>query len=288
MSYLFSDLLAVPEHEIYQLVSAYAKIYPAMTKLFQFNEPSKVRIAGFEERNLHTHSRRKSSDDPMLWYDSLRRTKTRLSDLVISNNFDLFCTFTFAEDRQNINLLKYKMERWLKNQNRLVGKFAYLVIPEFHPKALAEGRKEIHFHALFKHYNGALMDSGHRRKDGRVVYNLPQYSLGFTTATRINVDGVPLVASYIKKYITKDMPQFNNKKRYWCSHDLVRPEKVRNPLVFPYQMQKFTEEHQMKTLKLRIAYEKMGFISSDVKGVEYKHDLQETDARRCNGLVHCT
>jgi hypothetical protein len=250
--------LGVPEYDIYDEVFGYAKIYPNATKLFLFDKSLKIRKAGFEAQKKKPYERKTSNSDPMVILDSLRRTKTRLSDLVTSNNFDLFCTFTFAEDRQNVDRLKHRMAGWLDHQNQRVGKFDYVVVPEFH----SDG-KSIHFHALFKGYQGELIDSGHKRKDGRIVYNIANYHFGFSTATKIDAEGVPLVASYIKKYISKDMPQFNNKKRYWCSQGLERPRKVRNPLMFPYQMAKDWREHRMQNATLKIADEKVDFVSRD-------------------------
>jgi len=252
-----AHLLSVHERNIYELIKSYAKIYPNMTKLFEYNQPFKSRIPGYEAREV-TPSSRLSSDGVSIWYDdSLRRTKTKLSDLIVSNSFDLFCTFTFAEDRYNIEHLRKQMQFWLNNQQKRVGKFGYLIVPEFHGD-----KKAIHFHALFSGYKGRLVDSGHKRKDGRVVYNIKGYTIGFSTATKIDTVGVPLVASYVKKYITKDMPQFSNKKRYWCSHGLIRPMKVKNPVVFPYEYEKFTEQHQTTNYNVRIAKEKINLIGS--------------------------
>lgn len=260
---MLDDLLSVPEAQIFQTVTSYAKIYPEMTKLIEFHNPAKVRIAGFEPRKKRSSARSGENSDPLLIIDSLRRTKTRLSDLVISNEFDLFCTFTFATDRENIDRCKQRMHYWLNNQSTRVGKFNYLIVPEFHPKALAEGRKEIHFHALFKGYSGLLVDSGHKNKAGKTVYNLPGYTHGFSTAVKI--DDVKKVGSYVKKYITKDMPLLNNKKRYWVSQKLARPVKVTNPVVFPDQRLLFNSEYNLKNFDLLTASERIDLISASIK-----------------------
>ncbi len=243
------------EFEIYQIVHSYAKIYPNMTKLFVFDHPSKVRIAGFEPRDKQEHIQ-KPNNDPVALIDSLRRTKTRLSDIVVSNNFDLFCTFTFAKDRQNVNHLKKQMSKWLNNQHTRVGKFAYLIVPEFHKDG-----QSIHFHALFKDYKGELVDTGHKTKRGQPSLVIQSYTLGYSTA--VEIDDIEKVGSYVKKYITKDMPQFSGKKRYWCSHDLIRPVKVINPVTFPADMHHFTDEHQMNNMRLHIAHTKIDLIGEE-------------------------
>jgi hypothetical protein len=229
-----------------------------MTKLFVFNHPSQVKVKGYEARKKKIKLREDSTTDPVYHIDSLRRTKTRLRDLVVSNGFDLFCTFTFAHDRQNVDHLKKQMQFWLANQQSRTGKFDYLIVPEFHKDG-----KSIHFHALFKNYQGIIQPSGHRTKGGRPTYNFKSYRLGFNTAVKIGTEpeDIQKVGHYVGKYITKDMPQFNGKKRYWCSQGLIRPVKVTNPIAFPQQMQKFTDEFQMPNMTVHTAHEKIDLTS---------------------------
>lgn len=248
------NLFNIPENSTYNLLTGYAKIYPDSTKLYMLKNPIMVKQSGYEEINPKPKTKRKTieNSDPLVWYTSLRRTKTRLSDIVLSNNFQLFVTFTFKEDRQNIDLIKYRMQRWLKNEQRKLSTFQYLIVPEFHKDG-----KSIHFHALLQNYQGPLTDSGHKRKDGRTVYNIDNYTLGFSTATKIDSNGTQLVSSYIKKYILKDMPQFNSKKRYWCSQKLNRPLKIQNPVLFPQDQHKFTKTYEMKHMLLHISDQKI-------------------------------
>lgn len=246
----------VHEFEIYRTVYSYAKIYNNMTKLFEFNHPSKIRKKGYEARKKRVKMNKNSTPDPVSVIDSLRRTKTRLSDIVVSNDFDLFCTFTFAEDRQNVDKCKSKMSVWLNNQQKRVGEFDYVIVPEFHKDG-----KSIHFHALFKGYKGKLEKTKLLTpKTKQRVYNIPGYKAGFSTAVKI--DDIEAVGSYIKKYITKDMPQFNGKKRYWCSQGLSRPKKITNPVVFESDRKHFTEEHQMNNMRLYTANKKIDLTES--------------------------
>lgn len=219
-------------------VFAYAKIYPNMTRLIKFKTPRLVPVAGYElsekEKQRRAAARRNPKDDAMSALDSIRRARTRLRDIVISNDFDLFCTFTFAKDRYNVDHLKKQMSFWLENQQKRKGKFAYLIVPEFHKDG-----KAIHFHALFKGYKGELKDTGHKTKRGQISYIMPSYTLGYSTAVKI--DNIEAVGSYVRKYITKDMPTFRGKKRYWCSQGLVRPIKVANPVIFDDDLAEFED-----------------------------------------------
>lgn len=161
---------------------------------------------------------------------SLYRSKRNISDLTICNNFDLFVTFTFNQrivNRYDIDKLTKITSKWLNNQAKLKGRFDWLVIPELHQDGA------LHFHALFKGYNGELKESGHKSKDGkRIIYNLPNFKYGFSTAEKIAGEQADLdkVASYIKKYITKDMPRIGKgRKRYWHSNGLKKPLYQDNP-----------------------------------------------------------
>ena len=160
---------------------------------------------------------------------SLMRSKTRITDYTLANNFDLFTTFTF--DPQKVDSLdfqyaKSKMSNWLKIQKRSSPDLKYLIVAELHKES---GR--IHFHALLKNFTGELKLAYNKNntvkiKNGRKIYNIGNYKWGWSTAVKI--DNIEKVSSYIQKYITKDMLKITNKKRYWTSRNLVKPQKTYN------------------------------------------------------------
>lgn len=206
------------QSEVHFKVRNFVKIYPTKIKYFEYKDGFYKMYSGFEPSTdlteSSTSSSRQNSDlDNAL--RSLRRSKTTISDIVECTQFDLFCTFTFKKDRQNIEKSKQKMKDWLKSQRRRYGNFQYIIVPEFHKDG-----KSLHFHALLKNYKGKLAHSG-KKINNRDAYNISSYQKGFSTA--IKIDNHQKVASYVKKYITKDMPMFENKKRYWCSTGLKRP-----------------------------------------------------------------
>lgn len=163
---------------------------------------------------------------------SLRRTKKSISDYVLCNPFELFITFTFAKNRQDVNEKRSQMANWLKNQRKRNGKFDYLIVPEFH-----KDKQSLHFHALFYGYCGKISQAINPKTNkpivqkGQKIYTLPEYTLGFSNAKQIiqTEDSASRVAYYIKKYITKDMPTFFNKQRYWVSKGLKLPKVQYNP-----------------------------------------------------------
>jgi hypothetical protein len=196
------------------------KVYPAFIRLYEFNDPTFISQEGLEpqitkKKSLRSKTQKQTEFDLLR---SIRRTKTTISDLVLCNDFDLFCTFTFAEEREDVQKSKQKMSRWLHSQQKKWGKFRYLIVPEFHKDG-----KAIHFHALLGGYKGRLRTSGIWKK-GREIWNLPGYHGGFSTAVKI--DDVAAVSSYVRKYITKEMPIFENKARFWSSQHLIRPEVI--------------------------------------------------------------
>lgn len=292
MSILLS-VLSVPEYETYEEVKSYAKIYPNSTKLIIYDKPVRVRKAGFEPHFKEPKLKKNPSSNPMLIIDSLRRSKTRIADLVTCNQFDLWCTFTFncsscppnkngkkcTNDggegcvcdeetckRFDINFCKKRMSRWLKNQYRFTGEFKYLIVPEFH-----KDHKAIHFHAFFKGYKGELIETNKFTKRGQRKYNFAYYPYGWSDAVYIGQtpEDIAKAANYIRKYIQKDMPQFLGKKRYWVSHKLIRPKKIRNPIVFPYQMNDNWTEYKNKTTTFKMIDKKIDFVAQ-----------QEVDSKR--------
>jgi hypothetical protein len=151
--------------------------------------------------------------------NSVARTKQLMTDLVLCNQFELFCTFTFDPQKVNskqIDVAKLKMSKWLNNAKRNSPELEYLIVAETHKSGA------LHFHALFKNYKGILKDSGIIRKN-RKILNISGWRFGFSTAVKI--DNVSAVSLYLQKYISKDMILMPGKKRYWCSRGLKRPQK---------------------------------------------------------------
>ena len=95
----------------------------------------------------------------------------------------------------------------------------YIVVPEYH----LDGSK-FHFHALMANIDGlSMVDSGKRNK-GKIIYNVNNYKLGFTTAIRIGKDESARTANYISKYITKNLTYVTkNRQRYLISQNLKKP-----------------------------------------------------------------
>lgn len=154
---------------------------------------------------------------------SYRRTKNKVFDMVKCNKWKWFFTLTFNPEKVDsfdYDVTTKKLSKWLQNMRRVCPDMMYIVVPEKHKS----GRW--HFHGLFANVEEMeFVDSGERDKNGRVIYNVGNYRLGFSTATQIS--DVSKASSYLVKYITKEMCDVTHgKKRYWNSRNVCLPEVI--------------------------------------------------------------
>lgn len=159
-------------------------------------------------------------DDPESLLRSVRRARAKVRDLALCTDFKYFVTLTLDKskiDRYDVKEITKKLRVWADNHVRRHG-LAYVLVPERHKDGA------IHFHGFF---NDALpvVDSGTmthntwnaprkprsaRQRDewarmgAHPVYNLPAWTLGFTTAIEL-YGTYEAAVSYVCKYIGKDM-----------------------------------------------------------------------------------
>ena len=150
---------------------------------------------------------------------SMRRARAKVRRIALSNEFKWFVTLTLDAqkvDRYDPAAVVRKLNQWCSNQVKRKG-LKYILVPERHKDGA------LHFHGFF---NDALaaVDSGHKSKDGRKIYNLPGWTLGFTAALEIYGEYAGAVA-YVCKYIGKqgDKPAG---RWYYSGGELKEPEVV--------------------------------------------------------------
>lgn len=152
---------------------------------------------------------------------SRNRAKNMIYDYARSNVFDYFVTLTFNPDLVDsfdYSECSQKLSKWLNNfRSRYAPGVKYLFVPELHKS----GR--YHFHGIMADIGDMkLVDSGKKTPNGETIYNIGNYKLGFTTATKIT-DRFR-TATYIGKYITKELSgHIRGKKHYWVSRNLDLP-----------------------------------------------------------------
>ncbi len=158
--------------------------------------------------------------------DSLRRAKDKVFDIAKLNDFSYFVTLTLDGqkiDRSDVKGIIEKLRPFLSN---LVQRhnLSYLLIPEYHKE-----NKAVHFHGLFSGDiklvdSGTVKAQGHKKpikietaklygiplQDCKTVYNLPQWTFGFSTAFKMD-DNRNAISSYMTKYMIKDVQKIFGK-----------------------------------------------------------------------------
>lgn len=182
---------------------------------------------------------KKSEGNDML--RSMRRARSKLRRLALANSFDWFVTLTLDKekiDRFDGAAIIKRLNQWCSNMVKRHG-LRYVIVPEQH----LDGAW--HFHGFFAGDGLEVVDSGtikrpgikspQRPRDedqraewlaegGHIVYNLPQWGYGFTTAMGLYGEYSAAVA-YVCKYIGKQEGQRPLGRWYYSGGDLQEPPK---------------------------------------------------------------
>lgn len=155
-------------------------------------------------------------------YSSLNRTRSALYMYARQCNWEYFITLTYSPDkiesRYDFSLCMKKAHKWIDNcKQRKAKDLLYLLVPEQHEDGAW------HLHGLLANTTGlTFVDSGKKHK-GQIVYNLVDWTLGFSTATKVT--DTYKVSAYITKYITKDLCSvISGKQRYFVSKTIPKPK----------------------------------------------------------------
>ena len=194
------------------------KLYPDGSMDVLVCEKPIFGTAGWESH----HKGRRIRDLPIGAADgpdrAMRRARALVRELALANSeLSLFVTLTLDQsrvDRYDMAAITRKLNFWLDNSVRRRG-LAYVLVPERHKDGA------IHFHGLFNRAL-ALVDSGHKDGGGHVIYNLPQWSLGFTTAIELYGERDAAVG-YVTKYIGKQGEKPGG-RWYYSGGALRRPD----------------------------------------------------------------
>lgn len=167
---------------------------------------------------------------------SKRRAKSHLLDYALCNNFACFVTLTLSAekiDRTDYKAVISRLGTFLDNRVRRQG-LVYVGVPELHKDGA------IHFHLLCNDVLNAVdsgtvirptggkpvkqataIRQGFSLEECRTVYNIPDWTLGFTTMVHTYGD-VRAVANYIVKYITKGKEKVGG-RWYYSGGKLLKP-----------------------------------------------------------------
>jgi hypothetical protein len=148
--------------------------------------------------------------------DSLRRSKGRVFDYAMLNQFEWFCTWTLSKERINRydpKEVAEKMQNFLANKVQRKD-LKYIIVPEYHKDGA------IHAHG-FMSGNLTMHNSGKRDAVGRAIFNVEDWKFGFTNAVRIS-GNYQKACHYIKKYISKKGRMIFGNFYYAGGHGLIR------------------------------------------------------------------
>lgn len=163
---------------------------------------------------------------------SARRVYDEVKDICDCNSFQWFITLTFTSDenivydRTNDDLVRSLYQKWRRYVKDNYPDMIYVAVPEYHKKGA------LHFHLLVGNITADELRLSFAMKSNCMgkeidIYNVNCWKYGFSTASEIVKP--ERCSSYVMKYILKaDIDtRFFGKKRYYCSHNLVRPEKIK-------------------------------------------------------------
>lgn len=166
--------------------------------------------------------------------DNVKRSNDKIFDIALLNDWDYFVTLTLGQnqhfDPSEAKQVIKPVTDWLNHMSERK-ELKYLLVPEYQPKS-----GYIHFHGLLKG-NIKAVDSGtryaikygydkpvklstlkYRKIDPdtcEMVYNLPEWKFGFSSARSV-YSVSPKLINYIIKYITKDTQKIFG-HNYWAS-----------------------------------------------------------------------
>ena len=198
-----------------------------------FREP------GWEARE-RDHAPRSRRDDTSSVDDerARRRAAAKVREIALCNEFRYFVTLTLDAarvDRYDMAAIMRKVNAWLDNNVRRHG-LAYVLVPELHKDGA------VHFHGFFNAAlpvkdSGTLSLPGSKKprkprsaaqraewlaSGGHVVYNLPGWSLGFSTAIEL-YGGYAAAVGYVCKYVRKQKTKIGG-RWYYSGGNLGSPK----------------------------------------------------------------
>jgi hypothetical protein len=225
---------------------------------------------------------KKSEGDDQL--RSMRRARANLRRLALANKFGYFVTLTLDKekiDRYDGAAVTRALNQWADNMVRRHG-LRYILVPELHELEEGHTERAFHFHGFFAGEGLEVVDSGtikvpgfkkprrprseaEREKwlaeGGHIVYNLPQWKYGFSTALELYGEYSSAV-SYVCKYVGKQAGERPLGRWYYSGGALAKPEKVY--VSMPYR--ELAEDYKSEAIELEIPGSKLLVIHTKQEG----------------------
>lgn len=226
------------------------------------------------ERSYHNTERTEEEREHCINV-SLARTKNTIYNIARSHDWKWFVTFTFNRTKTDASDFKAVMKRMSRNldntKQRKCPNLKYIVVPELHAD-----KANYHFHGLFAGCDELqFVFSGKFDKRGRPIFNIPNWSWGFSTATL--VDDCGAASNYICKYITKETENYLfGQRRYLSNASKTEPEKhfVHNTKMEVVESVG-DDIRYMKELVVKEAHRKITFIELPPDTVEISYQTSD-------------
>lgn len=258
--------------------------YPTFTQARIYSRPIKI-LSEVEKNHLREEKEKIKNDSNVketnlekdterILYESCRRSKDNLYNVINSNKWEYFITLTFDRngtktgkpiDSSNYDLVYKKLNTFLKNfKYRNSSHLQYVIVPELH-----EDKIHYHFHGLLSNCDELhFEDSGKKTPTGDTIFNITNWSYGFTTATRVKDND--RVCSYIAKYISKDnLIKVPNRNRYLASRGLNRVKAKKLNTFTQEYLKNITKKQNItyvKTVTCKVANRKIKYIKFKKNG----------------------
>lgn len=205
--------------------------------------------------------------------ESIRRSKRNIKDYARNNEFEYFVTFTFNPSKynsKNIDEVLRLTSNFLKKLKRKCKDIKYLLVPEYH-----KDKEKIHLHGFFS-ANFDIKETN-EYYHGKMIYNVLDWKYGFSTAVKINkgVEDILKCASYITKYVTKDLICKFNRKRYWCSKNLNQPEIISEEFEYINSTEElYNKLKSEEALGVRLHYNEFYVVQTETKNLEFNLEAE--------------
>lgn len=262
-SYLFKDVLQVANDDIFP-AGDYEATNGKKKRAYDVSKPGE---AEDKDRSLE---------------ESKRRAKAKVQDIALCNRFTHMFTWTLNGeliDRYSSDEVYKKVRAFLSNMSQRKN-FRYVCIPEYHERKPGEEAPAIHMHGLCilgdVQIVPSLRSDGSQRQtpEGRPIFNMTDWSWGFSTVVPLDVNYERAVA-YVTKYITKAESKIFGK--WYLSSRTLR----KAPDIIPLERMSYEECKDELKIEAGIQQEVNVYLDVKILTEEFRHD----DGLRSSGLT---
>lgn len=236
---------------------------------------------GYKNKKLtksYQNENRTSDEENHCIKVSLGKTRNTIYNIARSNVWKWFITLTLSPekaDRSDYDQVTKKLQNFLDNlRRRYCPNLKYLIVPELHYDKI-----NYHFHGLLAECDELdFVFSGHFSDTGRPVFNIPQWSYGFTTATL--VEDTARASSYITKYVTKESERYlKNKHRYYTNRNTLRtpPEKLVVSDTVDFIKTYADDITYMKDVTVKPAHRKCTYLEMPYNNIPVKENEKQNE-----------